>query len=1282
MPPGAFYVTVTDANGCTGTERTSVGGNPVMIIKATPTAVTCDNAQGGSILVEFEVAGTAPYTIAWTGSGNPVAASLPFSISNLAAGNYCITVTDANGCTATTCTKVETALDIVLNSIPPANAACGGADVVVSISGTEQGTPDYTVSWSNADGSFSGNTVVSALPFTIANVPPGAFCVTVTDSKQCTGSECTTVTGDPVMLIQAVGTAVTCADSTAGSITVSFLVPGTAPYSLAWSGPVSGTQSGVSLPFTITGLLSGQYTVTVTDANGCTATAQATVETAIDVILTPTVASDPQCGGGNLIIDINPASATTPPHQYTWAGPFGLGGTVNPATFPDTLENLPLGQYSVTVTDAEGCTGVETAIITGQPKMVIQIDTAVAISCFGGGSDGMIVVSMPVPGIAPYTIQWTGGAPVPNAVFPFKINGLTPGSYTITVTDSKGCTATAEAKIETALDVTLQATPSTNLLCTGGNLIVNVVNGGTPPFDIKWSGPSNGEKLDVLLPDTLKNLPPGEYSVTVTDATGCTGTETATITGDTMFQIAALGTNLNCNGNGSDGSVTITLMQPTKEPYTLNLPGGVQIKNASFPYTLQNLGGGLVSITASDGNGCESSAEAMLTGGPADVSIEALSPLDTCQNQPILLSIKNLDLNDTLKTIKWTVSSPNVSVSPSDKAQTTVTATQAGTYTLTVVATNEHGCSATLTQVVTFDTIESLKGLIEADLCKGLPVQFSNLSGVPGTWNFGDNQTSTLSNPTHTYATPNTYHVTFTAQEKCVLPFDTSIVVKAGPAVTADFGFHVNDCFEKAVIQFSDSTVFTGSGKTWAWTFDPPAQSAGVQNPLITFTQSGTVTAQLIAVDANGCADTTKLEVPVEFVTDKIEELFPFCVGDSIPLNPQGAQTTFAYAWTSSPQDPTLDPTDPTPTVKPTQNTTYQLSITTPSGKCKVDYTAKAEQKPSVSGLDPADLTVCDEDPVTLTLGNTNGSTFVWSDSPSFSPVLGSSSSLTVVPQKDKTYYYKAENGTLCPLQGEVKVNLGKLDIEPTPLDQKVCFGEEALLGINNLDAGDTLQFVWTPTLDPVANPTVVPTQSGTYSVVVTNQFGCADTIQFKVAVIDLQVTAEIIGKDTICVGETAKLLATVSGNVQNPIISWTPAQSLTGANTLNPSAKPDVPTLYTVQVTTAEGLCPDTAEVDLFVVTGQCVEPFIFVPKAFTPNGDNNNDFFVVRGVNITEMLFIVWDRWGEEVYRTTDPSASGWDGTYNGRELTPDSYAWYLKARCGNGAEYIKKGDVTLLK
>ncbi len=95
-----------------------------------------------------------------------------------------------------------------------------------------------------------------------------------------------------------------------------------------------------------------------------------------------------------------------------------------------------------------------------------------------------------------------------------------------------------------------------------------------------------------------------------------------------------------------------------------------------------------------------------------------------------------------------------------------------------------------------------------------------------------------------------------------------------------------------------------------------------------------------------------------------------------------------------------------------------------------------------------------------------------------------------------------------------------------------------------------------------------------------------------------------------------------------------------------------------------------------------ECVSPFVFIPNTFTPNNDQKNDFFRVYADGMTELKMIIWNRWGEIIYETNDPNTLGWDGTYRGRELSADSYAWYVVLTCGNGDIFESKGNVTLLK
>jgi gliding motility-associated-like protein len=183
------------------------------------------------------------------------------------------------------------------------------------------------------------------------------------------------------------------------------------------------------------------------------------------------------------------------------------------------------------------------------------------------------------------------------------------------------------------------------------------------------------------------------------------------------------------------------------------------------------------------------------------------------------------------------------------------------------------------------------------------------------------------------------------------------------------------------------------------------------------------------------------------------------------------------------------------------------------------------------------------------------------------------------------------------------------------------------------------------------------------------------------VEVTSVGVNAGIIGKDTLFYGESTTVQAITTGNGTMFTYEWSPSDGLSDPYSATTEAAPEADVIYTVTVTSASG-CTATDEVEVFYRGSLCEEPFIFVPKAFTPNNDSNNDFFIIRGVNIVELEFVVWSRWGEKVYQTTDVNAQGWDGTYKGAELTPDSYAWYARVRCGNGAVYENKGDVTLLK
>jgi gliding motility-associated-like protein len=146
------------------------------------------------------------------------------------------------------------------------------------------------------------------------------------------------------------------------------------------------------------------------------------------------------------------------------------------------------------------------------------------------------------------------------------------------------------------------------------------------------------------------------------------------------------------------------------------------------------------------------------------------------------------------------------------------------------------------------------------------------------------------------------------------------------------------------------------------------------------------------------------------------------------------------------------------------------------------------------------------------------------------------------------------------------------------------------------------------------------------------------------------------------------------------PTYNWSPAQGLSNPNVANPTASPTQTTTYLVTMTDPLG-CSNTDTVTVVVEVVICEEPEIFVPNAFTPNGDQNNDRVFVRGNTIRELVFRIYNRWGEKVFETNDP-AIGWDGTYEGKVATPAVYVYYLDAICFDNQRFFKKGNISLIR
>jgi gliding motility-associated-like protein len=236
------------------------------------------------------------------------------------------------------------------------------------------------------------------------------------------------------------------------------------------------------------------------------------------------------------------------------------------------------------------------------------------------------------------------------------------------------------------------------------------------------------------------------------------------------------------------------------------------------------------------------------------------------------------------------------------------------------------------------------------------------------------------------------------------------------------------------------------------------------------------------------------------------------------------------------------------------------------------------------------------------------------------------------------------------------------------------CIGSAQAI-VSGVNGG--YQYLWT---DPQqqTTPKAGSLCEGTYALTVTDSRGCQITASAEILYSDSlpEINADA-DTNFIYEGQGTFLHATpISGNS----LQWDPVSPLNNAGIADPYATPLVTTTFTVTVTD-ENQCSNQDTVTIYVKEVICGEPELFIPNAFSPDNDGNNDLFRLRGNTLSSLHLEIYDRWGEMVFETDDILA-GWDGNYKGKPASPGVYVYYLRAVCYDQSEFTKKGNVTLLR
>ncbi len=904
LTAGTYSVTVTDNVGCTFRDTITLTQPAALTAAITGTDVLCNGGRTGTATVTA-AGGTTPYTYAW----NTTPVKTTATASNLISGNYTATLTDAHGCTQTA--------SVVINE--PAALLATASKTNVSCNGGNNGTATATATGGVAPYTYSWNTTPVQTTAAISNLTAGTYRVTVTDANNCVKTVSVTVAQPATPLaITTAQTNIFCNGGTNGTATVT-ATGGTRPYSYLWS-------DGQTTATAVT-LAPGNYSVTVTDANGCTKGATFTITQPTSLSLTATK-TDVSCNGGSNGTATVTATGGTTPYAYSW-------NTI-PVRTTATATSLISGAYTATVTDAKGC--VQTAAVTiNQPPALMAAASATNVSCNGGSNGTASVVA--TGGVAPYTYSWNTTPAQTTAA----IANLTARAYRVTVKDAHNCTQTALVMVtQPAAPLSLKTT-QTMVSCNGGadGTATVTATGGTAPYTYSWD---NGQTTA-----TATGLISGNYTITVTDANGCTNTATVTITQPAALALSGTQTDVSCNG-GTNGVATVTVTGGTA-PYTYSW----NTTPAQTTTTIRNLISGNYAATVTDAKGCTATYNVTI-------------------NQPTALAVTTGTQNAICAGINngKAYATPTGGTAPysylwnTTPTQSTDTAFNLSAGTYTVKITDAKGC--TLTQSVSVLASPGVTAAVTIDRTPCVGAMTGALSGTatggtaPYTWNWNTAPVGVASTIQNLAA--GTYQLIVTDANRCA---DTVVtVLTALPLPTVSAG-------PDKVLCAGQSIALDGSGTAtrWKWT---PATALSCDTCLKPVTRTLTDRFYtLTGTGANGCQKKDSVLVQVtQRDTLSVGKTAQICVGKSAQLEAKGGTK---YLW--SPAGSINNSSIASPVARPDTTTTYRVIIS--QGTCFKDtlYQKVEVYKEPTIAL-PADLSALYGTKVQLTALVQDGPFLQW----------------------------------------------------------------------------------------------------------------------------------------------------------------------------------------------------------------------------------------------------------------------------------------------------------------
>lgn len=700
--------------------------------------------------------------------------------------------------------------------------------------------------------------------------------------------------------------------------------------------------------------------------------------------------------------------------------------------------------------------------------------------------------------------------------------------------------------------------------------------------------------------------------------------------------------------------------------WLLNYPGGTLTSSEQFPtFDLTVIGTSTVSLalTVTSENGCTATAFQTFPVTPIDLEFNPDAG-QICNGESVNLLLNG---NSNL-TYTW---------SPTDGLDLTEPWNPIASPTITTeyfVTVTDGNCVVTGSFVVNVQQLPNLSFTYDTD-CKSLLAVFTNTStnGVLYHWEFGDGNSSDEANPSHTYPGPGEYIVTLSSRDGCDASVSQTITINV---ITETLDDQLINCFNPGFNLNPD-----GDPKyDYIWEPAEFLNDPTSPNPFATVTDDTWFYVTITEASLPGCeiVDSVLLIIPDNFEVVIEEDSIVHCDFNPITLNATVSNPELEIVWF---ENGVQIGTGNSITVSPSGTTTYVATATDSLGCSKSDSVIVFQPDPTFSVTAEPDSAYCDIKTITLrATSSISDVDYEWFNLAG--ELIGEGPNVDVTPGVPTCFYVIGTDEIGCQVSDTVCLTPTFFNVSITG-DQGICLGEEIQICVTDLN-NQNLNYQWSPAEEILAGHgtnciTVSPEQDVTFTVLIQNaDLGCEQTLSTSVDVyhFDPQVIVITAEPDSVTLTESSQLTVNQSPTF---IYEWS---SSTGENVdpvYNPVVTPTGPTTYTVTVTNEEG-CTGVASISVGVADPFCDDRDIFIPNAFTPDGNGENDLLCVRSNFISIFELYIYNRWGELVFQSNDQSIC-WDGTYKGKALAPDVYGYYMNITCPNQKTFFKKGNITLL-